>query len=74
MKHHEDGDDLVEYGFGLEFLSTAGRLRTVYKDGINTGASAIVEHFPDQDLTLAVVSNSEDGVWGPLREINGLVP
>lgn len=73
VKHHETGDQLVEYGFGLEFRSVAGRLRSLSKDGINTGASAIVEYFPDHDLTLAMVSNAEDGVWGPLRTINALI-
>ncbi|MEV7648317.1 serine hydrolase domain-containing protein [Arthrobacter sp. NPDC089319] len=73
VKHHENGDQLLEYGFGVEFRSIGGRLRSLSKDGINTGASAIVEYFPDHDLTLAMVSNAEDGVWGPLRRIHALV-
>jgi CubicO group peptidase (beta-lactamase class C family) len=74
VKHHEYGGQVLEYGFGLEFRSAAGRLRSLSKDGINTGASAIVEYFPDHDLTLSMVSNTEDGVWGPLRRINALIP
>ena len=73
IKHHEDGDQVLEYGFGLEFRSAAGRLRSLSKDGINTGASAIVEYFPDHDLSLSMVSNAEGGVWGPLRQINALI-
>jgi CubicO group peptidase (beta-lactamase class C family) len=73
VKHHDDGAQIVEYGFGLEFRSAGGRLRSLSKDGINTGASAIVEYFPDHELTLAIVANAEDAAWGPLRRINALI-
>lgn len=57
----------VHFGFGLEFQLTAdGRVRSYYKDGVNTGSSAIVRYYPREDVTLAVVSNLEDGAWEPI--------
>lgn len=54
----------IWYAFGLEIaVRTDGSTATWAKDGINAGASAVVEHVPDLDLTLALVSNLEDGVW-----------
>ncbi|WP_293699270.1 serine hydrolase [uncultured Agrococcus sp.] len=62
----------LHYAFGLEIeLDADGRVRSLYKDGINTGASAIVRHYPvgghEQGITLAVVTNSEDAAWEPVR-------
>ncbi|MET1156749.1 hypothetical protein [Arthrobacter sp.] len=73
MKHHDDGARIVEYGLGLEFRSAGGRLRSLSKDGVNTGASAIGEYFPDHELTLAIVANAQDAAWGPLRQIHALI-
>ncbi|MBN0038867.1 beta-lactamase family protein [Cellulosimicrobium cellulans] len=80
----------VHYGFGLEFeLLADGSVRSAYKDGINTGASAILRHYPDPGtstdgddalppagapgVTVVVVSNGESGAWGPVRRIDDLV-
>ncbi len=39
----------VHYGFGLEFeLLADGSVRSAYKEGINTGSSAILRHYPDR--------------------------
>lgn len=57
--------------FGLEVaVRTDGSVSSWWKDGVNAGASAFVEHFPELDLTVAVVANSEDGVW-PAWEVVG---
>jgi len=72
--HNEADGYTVTYGFGLVFeVLPDGRLRDFYKEGINVGASAIVEHYPAQDVTLALVANSENGIWGPLKQIDKLV-
>lgn len=71
--HHTKDDHEVHYGFGLEFNVAEGRVRRYYKDGVNIGASAIVQHYPDADLDLAIVSSTEDGAWPCLKEINSLV-
>lgn len=72
--HNEEDGYTVTYGFGLVFeVLGDGRLRAFYKEGINTGASAIVEHYPAQDVTVALVANSENGIWGPLEQVDKLV-
>ncbi len=64
----------VHHAFGLELeLTATGEVRSWYKDGINTGASAIVRHYPAQGVTLAVVSNSEDGAWDPIALLDRAV-
>ncbi|HIY67180.1 MAG TPA: beta-lactamase family protein [Candidatus Agrococcus pullicola] len=67
----------LHYAFGLEIeLDAHGRMRSLYKDGINTGASAIVRHYPAGDrpgITLAVVANSEDAAWEPVRLLDDAI-
>ncbi len=44
-----------------------GAVRAHWKEGINTGASTIVEYSPAHDLTMAVVANNkEDAIWSPI--------
>ncbi len=68
----------LHHAFGLEIETTAdGTVRSFSKDGINTGASAIVRFYPGRDnepgVTLAVVANSEDGAWDPIRRLDALI-
>lgn len=64
-------DEETWYGFGLEFdMNEDGTVRSYFKDGINTGASAIVRHYLEDGLDVAVLSNSEEGAWPVIREID----
>ncbi|MDP9822397.1 CubicO group peptidase (beta-lactamase class C family) [Nocardioides massiliensis] len=67
VEHYEREDPTnvsMWMGFGTEVAVRAdGSVASWAKDGINAGASAVVEHVPDADLTYALVSNLEDGVW-----------
>lgn len=64
----------LHYAFGLEFEITGdGTTRSYYKDGINTGSSAIVRHYPAQEITLAVTANSEDGAWEPISLLDDAI-
>ncbi|WP_264030855.1 serine hydrolase domain-containing protein [Cellulosimicrobium sp. SH8] len=78
----------VHYGFGLEFeLLADGSVRSAYKEGINTGSSAMLRHYPDAGapaphglppagapgVTVVVVSNGEAGAWEPVRRIDALL-
>ncbi len=64
-------DDETWYGFGLEFdMNDDGSVRSYYKDGINAGASGIIRHYIDDDLDIAVLSNSEEGAWAVIRELD----
>lgn len=70
VEHDED----TKYGFGLEFdLEDDGSIRSYYKDGINTGASGILRHYVESGLDVVVLSNSEDGAWDVITEIDELV-
>jgi len=63
----EDGS-LFRKGFAFEFEYVDGELVSYWKEGINVGASAILQYFPGQDVTVVVLSNLEDGAWGPIEE------
>jgi CubicO group peptidase (beta-lactamase class C family) len=66
-----DHDEETAYGFGLEFdLEEDGSVRSYFKDGINPGASGIVRHYIEADLDVVVLSNSEDGAWDVITEID----
>ena len=83
----EDATAEVHYGFGVEFeLRADGSVRSAYKDGINTGSSAILRHYPDAaaadaglppaaapGTTVVVVSNLEDGAWGPIQLVDEIL-
>jgi len=64
-------DEETWYGFGLEFdMNEDGTVRSYYKEGINSGASGIVRHYIDEGLDIAVLSNSEEGAWPVIRELD----
>ena len=58
-------DDDTEYGFGLEFTEAG-----YYKDGINAGASGVLIHYTGSGVDAVVLSNSEDGAWDAVSELN----
>jgi CubicO group peptidase (beta-lactamase class C family) len=63
-------DEDTAYGFGLEFDLDDGQVRSYFSDGINAGASGIVRHYAEADLDVVVLSNSEDGAWDVITEID----
>ena len=66
-----DGVEATWYGFGLEFdVNEDGTVRSYYKEGINAGASGIIRHYVESNLDIAVLSNSEDGAWPVIRELD----
>lgn len=78
--HHKMTDpapgELAELHYALGpavELTSDGTVRSIYKEGINIGASAIVRYYPTQEVTLAIVANSEGGVWAPLRSLDTVI-
>jgi CubicO group peptidase (beta-lactamase class C family) len=64
------GDGLHRTGFGFEFdVGAGGAIRSYWKEGKNVGASAILAHYPAPDVTVALLSNLEEGAWEPVRMI-----
>ena len=64
---HSTRDTWTEmYGYGLRFyVDRAGKVYCFEKEGVNVGVSGIISHFPNQDVTVTLLSNMEDGVWDP---------
>ena len=64
-------DEETSYGFGFEFdHNEDGSVRSYYKDGVNAGASGLVRHYIDGDVDLVVLSNSEEGAWDVIAELD----
>ena len=64
-------DEATRYGFGLEFdMNEDGTVRSYYKEGINNGASGIVRHYLAEGLDIVVLSNSEEGAWPIIRDLD----
>lgn len=71
--HHTTTEHSVYYGFGLSFLVVEGEVRRYFKEGVNTGASAFLGHYPAHDIDVAIVSSTEGGAWTPPREVTRLL-
>jgi len=62
------------YGYGIEFaLTEAGHVLFAQKEGIYDGASAVMRHYPDQDINVVVLSNMQMGAWEPLNWLHRLL-
>lgn len=61
----------VKFGYVLEFyLDKADKVVFYQKDGINAGVSAVIRHYPDQDINVVILSNTMDGVWEPIWKMH----
>jgi len=60
----------TRYGYGPVFLTQDDRVIWLQKEGINAGVSAVIRHYPGQNLNVVLLSNLEDGVWRPLKEVH----
>jgi acylphosphatase len=62
------------YGYGIEFaVDGAGKIMFAQKEGHNTGVSAVIRHYPDQDINVVILANIQNSAWEPLRKIHGLL-
>lgn len=72
--HSRREDRICRYGLGLEFVSDLDDRPLYYqKDGINVGTSGILRHYPEADITVAILANTSGGVWEPMRRLNALI-
>jgi CubicO group peptidase (beta-lactamase class C family) len=72
--HHVQDDWKQMYGYGIEFaVDGAGKVLFAEKEGINAGVSAVIRHYPDQDINVVLLANIQEGVWEPLRTIHRLL-
>jgi CubicO group peptidase (beta-lactamase class C family) len=64
----------LKMGYGLEyFVNQAGQVDFYEKEGINVGVSAVIRHYPTQDITVVLLSNMENGVWKPIWKIHEFI-
>lgn len=71
VKHSDRAGWTQYYGHGLWFrVEPDGTVLYYGKEGINAGVSAYLRYYPAQDSTVVLLSNMEDGVWEPMREIH----
>src|SRR2546421_7058242 len=72
--HHAQDDWKQMYGYGMCFaVDGAGKVMFAEQEGINAGVSAVIRHYPDQDINVILLSNMQEGVWEPLRAIHRLL-
>ena len=64
----------MKYGYCLWFyVEKDGKVVCYQKEGVNAGVSGLIRYFPEQDINVVILSNTEDGVWGPIGKIHELV-
>jgi len=64
-------DEETSFGFGLEFdLDEEGAVLSFFKDSLAPGTSGILRHYPDENIDLVVLSNSEEGAWDVVTELD----
>jgi len=69
-RYREVGSGIHHTGFGFEFkVASDDSIRCYWKEGINVGTSGILIHYPSHDVTVAILSNLEDGAWEPIKRI-----
>jgi CubicO group peptidase (beta-lactamase class C family) len=68
-----DADEDSAYGFGLEFdMDETDEVHSYYAAGVNAGASGILRSYPEAGVDVVVLSNTEDGAWPIVQEIDAL--
>jgi len=74
LRPHEvwqrDGDRTFINGYGFMFRVEGGRVHSYWKEGVNVGVSGMLRHYPDQDVTLAILGVGEDAVWHHVNTFN----
>ena len=74
VDYKEKDDWVMKYGYCLWFyVEKDGKVVCYQKEGVNAGVSGLIRYFPEQDINIVILSNMEDGVWGPIGKIHKLV-
>jgi CubicO group peptidase (beta-lactamase class C family) len=72
--HHVQDDWKHMFGYGIEFaVDDAGNVMFAQKEGHNTGVSAVIRHYPDQDINVILLANIINGAWEPIKTIHLLL-
>jgi CubicO group peptidase (beta-lactamase class C family) len=64
----------IKFGYVFKhFVNQSGHVDFYQKEGINTGVSAIISHYPAQDINVVLLSNMENGVWKPIWKLHEFI-
>jgi CubicO group peptidase (beta-lactamase class C family) len=64
----------MKYGYVLWFyVDPGGEVVCYQKEGINTGASGLIRHFPARNLSVILLANMEGAVWQPVWKLHDMV-
>jgi CubicO group peptidase (beta-lactamase class C family) len=72
---HDVGEQCTQmYGYGLQFaVEGSGHVLFAEKEGINAGVSAVIRYYPDADINVVLLSNTQRGVWEPRQAIHRML-
>ncbi|GAC1384081.1 MAG: serine hydrolase [Ktedonobacteraceae bacterium] len=72
--HHVQEDWKYMMGYGMEF-AVDGERNVIFaqKEGNNAGVSAVLRHYPDQDINVILLANIQHGAWEPISTIHRLL-
>lgn len=74
VDYRTKGDHKIMYGYCLWFeVDQDGKVVCCQKEGENAGVSGLIRHFPDKDINVVILSNQENGAWGPVKKIHEMV-
>jgi CubicO group peptidase (beta-lactamase class C family) len=66
-RHSRKGSRTRMMGYGFEFETDPdGLVQLYWKEGANVGTSGILQHYPPEDLTVAILTVGEGAAWEPL--------
>ena len=72
--HHVQDDWKYMMGYGMEFaVDGDGNVIFAQKEGNNAGVSAVLRHYPDQDINVVILANIQHGAWEPVSTIYRLL-
>jgi len=72
--YKDKGDWIMKYGYCFWFyIEKNNDILFLQKEGINAGASAVIRHYPTKDINVIILSNMEEGVWEPVRQVHDLI-
>lgn len=72
--HHVQEEWKHMFGYGIEFgIDEAGNVIFAQKEGHNAGVSAVIRHYPEQDINVILLANIINGAWEPIKTIHHML-
>jgi CubicO group peptidase (beta-lactamase class C family) len=72
--HHVQEEWKHMFGYGIEFgIDEEGNVIFAQKEGHNAGVSAVICHYPEQDINVILLANIINGAWEPIKTIHHML-